>query len=421
MSAQQSACSAELQATSPSKLCLSQEFERLCLSQPYSRQQTACSVKPRVKSPREPWLTRDMSPTRPAVKMPALPTELWLDIASYLTPREKCSLALTSSQLHSIFSCSLSQLSSAHRVVKLDFLMLFDKQRKNHRLCHWCVKFHPRNSQTHGKPSSQDLARESNWHQLCRKVRATPVGQSDAIRLTGIDMFPWHAVQLAMRAHRHGLGFGLPLSDFKFRTTPFREWQNRFEAVVHQGQLLLEIDGIWTSADRHQPVSCARGRPQCVHINFDPVKITRQFLEMVAPGYDGPFGLRCKSCPSEYVINMVELESGERAAGITRYLDLGDGMSPFEGQWQQLANPEPLDSDVVEYTFHWRDNLPIRKRFLDAIAERASTKDAEPSQHLWTKQWRTAPAVVRHWSNGSKALEANIKLHGTENGRWSRI
>lgn len=59
------------------------------------------------------------------------------------------------------------------------------------------------------------------------------------------------------------------------------------------------------------------------------------------------YAFRCPLCSSEYVVAMVEEE--ERAKlRVTRYMSLGDGVSPYRGEWKQLTSVSGFDTGAFE-------------------------------------------------------------------------
>lgn len=177
-----------------------------------------------------------------------LPPELWRNIESYLSIADKCSLASTSSTLHSYFGDQLQQLKSARKVDIHAFLLHRDKDMKSHVLCPWCARYHRllRPQQRLGgwahrrlearRPDGEDNRNSRVPHQL------------STVYLNHRQAIMWYDVHMVMRAYRYGIEYGNPISALEFHMECWGPWTCDSFAVIDQGRLLLKFEGI------HDPI-----------------------------------------------------------------------------------------------------------------------------------------------------------------------
>lgn len=76
-------------------------------------------------------------------------------------------------------------------------------------------------------------------------------------------------------------------------------------------------------------------------------------------------GLRCRICPSESVIDTVRSEERDLLR-VTSYIDFGDGVSPYRGEWWRLIaeNSGNIEPEVMVL-----EELTIRDRFEKAFKD----------------------------------------------------
>lgn len=348
-----------------------------------------------------------------------LPSRLWALIAWYLDPADAASLAIATITLYRRlgprYFLSLDASQNLH--YKLDFLARLDQSLPHHLLCFPCGRYHRRIQE------GQERMRPAHViNPLFNCANAfNALNPAPRHRITHGRMLPYSFVQLVMRAHRFGPRYGIPVEDMG------RRWQrdgwsfsSRFH--IHEGRLMMRVTSqafapadlpasaqriLLFSREDYWPYfsACAHWRdgelmPACKcalgHIprpretgglqglehkvkdrwkgsGFDPNALT------TLCGFCRPMR-RCPECPTEYLIEVkLSEDRGDSRPGVfrqaivvTRWSDLGNGMSPQGLEWGAV-NGKRDDYDAFAH---------YAKRGIASIFEAAFTADALPGQRV---------------------------------------
>ncbi|KAJ5596739.1 hypothetical protein VI817_003995 [Penicillium citrinum] len=348
-----------------------------------------------------------------------LPRRLWALIAWYLSPADAACLAITTTTLYRRLGPRyfLSLDATQNLPYKAEFLARLDQSLPHHLLCYPCLRYHRRTQEGHERLKPAHVVNPLyNCANMYNALRPQP-----RHRITHGRVLPFSFVQLVMRAHRFGPRYGIPVQDMG------RRWQrdgwsftSRFH--IHEGRLMMRVTSqtfaqpdlppssqrmLLFSRDDYWPYfsACAHWRdgelmPACKcalgHIPKPRATAGLQGLEhkvkdrWKGQGFD-PNALttlcgfcrpmrRCPECPTEYLIEvrLTEDRGGSspgafrQAIVVTRWSDLGDGVSPQDLEWGAI-NGIRDDYDAFAH---------YAKRGIASIFEAAFTADALPGQRV---------------------------------------
>ncbi|KAJ5190881.1 uncharacterized protein N7498_009866 [Penicillium cinerascens] len=348
-----------------------------------------------------------------------LSSSLWAAIAWYLNPAEAASLAVSSITLYRRLGRRyLAALEAPENFgYKMQFLIRMDRSLPHHLMCFPCGRYHTRTQE-----GSERLRPAHVLNPLFNCPEATnSLNPQSRTRITHGRMLPFSFVQLVMRAHRFGRGYGIPVDEMGRRWNR-DNWTHSSRFHINEGRLLMRVTSqtfaapglpptaqrmLLFSRDDYWPYfsACAHWRdgelmPMCKcalgHIpeprntgglqgiehkvkdrwagrGFDPNSLT------TLCGFCRPMR-RCPECPSEYLIEVKLCEDKSDPRGgvfrqaivVTRWTDLGDGTTPDCLEWGAI-NGKHNDYD----SFHH-----YSKRGIASIFEAAFTADTLPGQRV---------------------------------------
>jgi hypothetical protein len=362
--------------------------------------------------------TYEHNDTRPPGEgdIASLPPKLWERIAAYLNPAEAASLAIASITLYRRLGPKyfLALDHPDNHTYKTEFLAGLEISLPHHLLCFPCTKYHLRT-----KEGTERLRPSHVLNPLFNCLNSTnTLNPPPRHRITHGRNLPFTFVQLAMRAHRFGPKYGLPVEALG-RRWQRDDWSHTSRFHIHAGRLMMRVTsqtfappGLTLSAQRMLLYSredywpyfsaCAHWRdgelmPACKcaleHIPrprstgglqglenkvkdrlagqvFDPNALT------TLCGFCRPMR-RCPECPTEYLIEVKLTE--DRADGrfkqaivVTRWSDLGDGRTPGGIEWAAINGVGEDYDSFVHYA----------KRGIASIFEAAFTADTLPGQRV---------------------------------------
>ncbi|KAF2113170.1 hypothetical protein BDV96DRAFT_119121 [Lophiotrema nucula] len=246
-----------------------------------------------------------------------LPTELLLEVCSWLPAAAAGSLALTSRQFYlDLHTSSQFQQLKCHSEQRTELLLHFDSALPSHQLCHACGVFHPRDSRC---PNS-GLA-DHGW-----------------IRL-GFGRVYWSTIQMAMRGLKYGDAYGAAAALIRNQPAIQNQWARDCRAVCVEDRLLVRekfyntYSSPWCSP-LEEPLMCAhtRGSYMCWSGMFDLFGQVRS-----NPGAKATSdSYRCSHCQTELRIT-VEPFGAAFLWTFHRYLELGNCLRPTETEWMVLC------------------------------------------------------------------------------------
>ncbi|KAJ5709692.1 hypothetical protein N7493_009983 [Penicillium malachiteum] len=350
-----------------------------------------------------------------------VPPDVWILIASFLTPSDAASLTIASITLYRRLGPRYLSILQAPQNLseKLTFLTRIDYSLPHHLLCFPCGRYHRRTAEGTERLKPAHVV---NPLFECPEV-LNILNPPPRTRITPGRILPFSFVQLLLRAHRFGPKYGIQPESMARRWT--RDgWTYTSRFLIHEGRLLMRVTS-QTFADPALPPSaqrlllhsredywpyfsaCAHWRdgelmPACrcalEHIPhpratgglqglehkvkdtwqkrvFDPNALT------TLCGFCRPMR-RCPECPTEYLIEVKLTEDKmdprglrfRQAIVVTRWSDLGDGTSPEGLEWAAV-NGKSEDYDSFTHRNY-------AKRGIASWFEAAFTADTLPGQRV---------------------------------------
>ncbi|KAM3419284.1 hypothetical protein BST61_g5221 [Cercospora zeina] len=315
-------------------------------------------------------------------RIASLPDELWKRIALDLTPIDAVLLAMSSKTLyHKLGATTLEAFNDPkNRDFKHAFLYNMDQRYPDQLICFACSKFHKRL-----QPGKEMLRIDyvANPVYMCPSVKSSVLPRT---RLAHGRQLPYSFVQLATRAAKFGLSYGISHEDLARRwKCKDSGWSHRTRYMIHDQRLLVRVVSqvfsppakqLTETAERHILYDreeytpffsvCAHWRDgdlakicKCMmsHVPSPPDPIHKQLQrgfkvdrsaarpDFIVRGCDEcrP-ARRCPECPTEYLVEVQMLEDPsdkvfpfKHALVVTRWSDLGDGRSPYTSpEWAAI-------------------------------------------------------------------------------------
>ncbi|KAF4215698.1 hypothetical protein CNMCM6805_005618 [Aspergillus fumigatiaffinis] len=350
----------------------------------------------------------------------SLSQDLWALVAEYLNPAERASLAFASKTLLLRLGRGpwMALNFPENREYRIDFLVPHDRYLPHHLLCMPCARYHRRTQEGHERLEPATVV---NPLFNCPNAR-NPLLPAPRHRITHARMLHFTFVQLALRAHRFGPAYGIPVDSLSRRWR--RDgWSHHSRYHIHKGKLLMRVVSStfadpdlapssmrlllysredywpyfsvcahWRDGELMDVCKCALG-----HVPKPRATAGLQGLEHRAKDiYHGrtynpnEFATlcakcrpmrRCPDCPSEYMveIKLSEDRSDPRSLRfrhgivVTRWCDLGDGSSPHGSREWAACNGELAAYDSFEV---------LGKRSISGVFESAFTDDHIPGQRI---------------------------------------
>ncbi|PNS20042.1 Ethanolamine kinase 2 [Sphaceloma murrayae] len=374
----------------------------------------------------------EIDPTRPRGEeiLTKPSAEIWDRITDFLEPREAANLALTCKTVWYLLGSkpfdALRQPSNKQQ--REAFLLPMDVKFPNQLFCFPCASFHAR---THpGRESLQPT-------NVLNPLFDCPNKTNNMIppprhRISGGRTLPFTFVQLVTRAHRFGPDYGLSEDSLDRRWRDhWSEWSHHTKYHVHKnGHLLMRVvsqvfatGGLTLAAKRmllysrddYQPYFsvCAHWRDgllmdncKCALNHFPKGKNRAALLgghQAARPGVVSLCGdcqpmRRCPRCPTEYLIEVKLVEDKSVAINdtgrfknaliVTRWSDLGDGISPQSREWAAVQGENEEEYDSIK---------EVGNRSISAIFESAFGEQY-PAQRLLNLN----PRDIREGEEGNK-------------------
>lgn len=346
------------------------------------------------------WLSQRLvtlfRPRRPRSSLGAfaLPPEIILMIATYLTKPSVISLALTCRTLRSLCFPRRSRLNTAE---KEELLLLLEKDIATLYFCHYCVKLHRWHTRW-GKSISP-------WVEEDLPCKQHLLRNSLCLPLT--CYIPYHHARLVMNRHFYGPTHGLPLHKFEkrvwlhCRSSRVTDSESLSARIVDDKLLVLSVKTMSHSRGDSKTLRDyvdSLGHTACRHLTLDkgsphyaPVQLPELAKDKTAPGHFAPcdqsFG-SCTFCLTDYCIDISW--RGRRKGYIIKvsvYRQLGDCRSPFDWSWRSMATLQPVDEPRTAYPLEYRPGI-IRDRWnkADGIDGRTQGEWVElPGLHMWLR------------------------------------
>lgn len=275
---------------------------------------------------------------RPKAPMERLPVEILQSISCHLSISSTACLALCSHHMLLLIGTQTWNALRTQPSEKLEFLSYLEKDLPDHRLCHRCVKFHPR-------IPSEDVRLD---------FRSRPP-KCDIYELKGMLLghpcfwLRYHHVQLAMNRHRFGLNHGMSLDHMHIPTSKSMLHGGYYpssDARIVADELILRFKyGVLVqSSSISAYLNDHKFWILCPHINTFYGNQKRQMIDLIECQLQhrdtGPCencsGLRqCHACPTEYEIKVYRAGATGHVLEVTTWRSLGSGRTPNDPKWQQ--------------------------------------------------------------------------------------
>jgi len=284
----------------------------------------------------------------PALGAFALPPEIVLIIAAYLTYTSTTSLALTCRTLCSLCFPGHTRPSTAE---KEELLLLLEKDIPNLYFCHYCVELH-RWNQHWGKRCGQLLFMDVEEDLPCKQHLSR-----DFVRLPHTCHIPYHHARLVMNRHFYGPAHGLPLQKFKdrssvyWRSSGITDSESLLSRIVDDKLVVLAVKTLYHSrgdSKRLREFIESQGHAACRHLTLAtglphgaPVQLPELAKNKTAPQYFAPCHLSLRSCTFCLTDYCIEISwRGERKGHVVKvssYRLLGNCRSPFDWVWRSMV------------------------------------------------------------------------------------
>ena len=332
---------------------------------------------------------RYLESRRPGEQMIAsLSPHIWEIIEDYITPSDAANLAFSSKTLRYLLGSKPWEALGhpENRQYRIDFLLRMDGQLPSHLFCFSCATYHLRIQRGQERLKAPNVP-----NPLFNCPNAYNYGlPPPRTRLTPGRTLPFAFVQLALRAQRYSLDYGITFDSLSRRWKQ-DGWSHLTRYFIHKGHLLLRVisscfapPGLPPSGLRLLLYSREDYTPYfsvCAHWRDGKLmNLCKCALNHIPRPRDesGPAGLagkvrdrlgnhpfnsnalvslcsecrpmrRCPECPTEYLIEIRLMEdktdnSFKRAIVVTRWSDLGDGTSPLSSEWA-ACNGEVIGYD----------------------------------------------------------------------------
>ncbi|KAF4551844.1 Hypothetical protein D9617_12g037340 [Elsinoe fawcettii] len=336
--------------------------------------------------------TPEIDPTRPRGEdiLTKPSAEIWDRITDFLEPREAANLALTCKTVwYLLGSKPFDDLKlPVNKVQRIAFLLPMDVKYPGKLFCFPCASYHTR---TH--PGHESLQPTNVLNPLFDCPNKTNnLIPPPRHRIASGRTLPFTFVQLVTRAHRFGPEYGIPAENLDRRwRDQWSDWSHHTKYHVHKnGHVMMRVvsqcfaeGGLTLAAKRMLLYSrddytpyfsvCAHWRDgllmdncKCALSHIPVAKYRAAALggpKKPRPGFTSLCGdcspmRRCPRCPTEYLIELKLVEDRtvaqdhhmkfKHALIVTRWSDLGDGISPASREWAAVQGENTEDYDSIK-------------------------------------------------------------------------
>ena len=227
--------------------------------------------------------------------------------------------------------------------------------------CHSCSQLHPRNLV--GPPG------RSNWPskrlRCCSTNSENPLSQW--MRLGGgfcFYSFTFHHLQLVMLRHYRGPGYGISINELSFlqvdefgenlprgKITTLLSVDARVCAQPARLFLRLQTWAVLHTRDQDLGLEKSKSVSVCRHLMANDGEIAQLIGSSLdeyskrAQKPQGPNLRRCRSCKFSYQLQVLDTVSDGLAVVITKWLDLGSGLTPMDPKWRGFAATFQVDQE----------------------------------------------------------------------------
>ena len=346
--------------------------------------------------------------TRSGLGAFALPPEIILMVAAYLTNPSVISLALTCRTLHSLCFPRSPCLNTAE---KEQLLLLMEKDIASLYFCHYCTKLH-------------------RWHTCSCRYTSTCIMEDLPCKPHLLHNFsdfpltcyiPYPHARLVMNRHFYGPTHGLALHKLEnrvWRNCPVSRVTNSetlYARIVDDKLLVLSVKTMHHSRGDSKALRSYVdfwGHRTCNHMELAKglpggplVQLPELNIDKTTSGHFTPceqsFG-SCAICPTDYCIDISW--RGKRKGYFIRvsvYRQLGECRSPFDWNWHTMTTLATVEEPRKAYPLEYRPGI-VRDRWnkADGIDSR--------TEGQWVERARRASL---RWVNTSDLTSIGHESH----------
>ena len=353
-----------------------------------------------------------------------LPSELLLMIALHLPLSDAANFALIDRRLSMLIGPTYwprlrtSAVISGHRE---QFLSTFARDLPSWFYCHSCSHLHPRDRV--GPPGPFNQPSKSLW---CLQTNSQGSLWS-YVNVHGAFSrynFEFHHLQLAMLRHYLGAGYGISTDELSFvQVNEFGDGDPRgrvttllsVEARVcaEPARLCLRLQN-WAILQTRVP-ELALERTKCVWVCDHFLAEEGEMFQLIESSLDEyctrserpqePKRHRCRRCNFVFQLEVLDTGSDGLAIVITKWLDLGSGLTPTDPKWMVLTATLVDGYDVNDHASEAeRCRLDFEKG--EGLTQQAIT--LRNASYLSDQRYKQ---VMTKWSCGDWILQAGRRVH----------
>lgn len=348
-----------------------------------------------------------------------LPSEILQIIIEYLSPADRASLTLCS---HVLLWALGNKYWSSLRSGKEDedyresFLTTLARDLPGHFFCHHCSRLHLWHEVGPPGPALQPKNRlpcVEDQLELWRCVRAH-------LSMSRYR-FVFPHLQLAMRRHYYGPGHGIPTESLSFTEVQVHIDEDKPEQVTTllsvEARICLEPTSLslriqqWAlidSAKRDLMLLKTKFVMVCDHVTTRSAEISRLIESKLKRHHTESVCrldsevLKCRYCNIDFQVQIKEVGNEGTALVITKWLDLGPGLTPMDTTWRvHLARDR--DAEIGKS----RKAGAIRLRFESEPGLSQNSLSHQNASYLIEKRFKGA---MDHWYDRTWILQAGKRL-----------
>lgn len=360
-----------------------------------------------------------------------LPPEILQMIMEYLTPVDTACLTLCNHALLWVignrhWSASLSP-GKDNEEYRESFLTTLTRDLPGHFFCHHCSRLHRRDDYSPPGPLWQPEKRSSCptseiGDNLFSCLKAHPI--------ISRYRFAFPHLQLAMKRFHHGPGHGVSTESLLFTEVQVSDDDDEEEKMTTMlsvearicpkpASLCLRIQhwALINSTKRHMILSKTNFVKICDHISIESSEISQLIESQLQPprtvseSQGHPDVLKCRHCNTDFEVAIKELGEQGLALVITKWLDLGSGLTPEDTRWRfhlpRLTDPEIGKAGQAG---------DIRLRFESELGLSQDSLSSQNASYLIDKRYMSVMDRLKYdtWVlQGGKRLPFFHRLHRT--------
>ena len=344
-----------------------------------------------------------------------LPLELLLAISDYLSPTDGACFALSCPIL--LKALGLQRWPSLNPGKKRDeteielFLKTLTRDLPHRFFCHSCNRLHPRGRLRAPGP----LFRRREEHLQCLGDYGTALPCSFGNPNHSFYSFSFKHLQLVMEKYHYGFDHGIPAESLSFtevsvptdgihetgdgvarllsveaRICPrpvglyLRVQHWLFVNTTNHDEILAQSDGMWL----------------CDHIPDFTLSFRRSVEHILATSSGET--LKCTLCNMDYEIRLRDFPGEGSALVITKWLDLGAGLTPYDPRWRAHVSYPRMG--VRAFLSNAGD---VQARFESEYQPegRGQTQEALTDLNAWYLSRKRFKKVMHPWTCGTWVLQ----------------